>query len=86
MGRDWGTLALISQLGVTMVGSILLGVVLGLFIDRQFGTAPWGILGFTVLGVIVGGVGVYRMISDSVQQATGARPHKGDSQDREQGP
>lgn len=83
MGRDVGPLALISQLGFTMVGSILLGLLVGLWIDHQFGTGPWATLGLTLLGVIVGSVGVYRLISDSVEQTTEARQRKGDDQDRE---
>lgn len=86
MGQDWAPLALITQLGFTIVGSILIGVVLGLLVDRQFGTSPWGILGFILLGVVVGGIGAYRQISDSIEQETEARRHKGNDQDQEQGP
>src|SRR6185437_9472313 len=36
MRHDWAPLALITQLGLTMVGSILLGLVLGLWIVAHF--------------------------------------------------
>jgi F0F1-type ATP synthase assembly protein I len=78
-------LALISQLGLTIVVPILLGVVLGLFIDSHLGTRPWATLALIILGVIAGGVGVYRLISDSIQQDVAARQQHLD-QDREHGP
>lgn len=36
------------------VGTILAGAVVGWLVDRQFGTEPYGILGFLLLGVAGG--------------------------------
>lgn len=78
-GHDWGPLALISQLGLTMVGSILLGLVLGLWIDSHFGTGPWATLILSLIGIAAGSFGVYRLISVSIEEAIEQRqPHDKD--------
>jgi len=85
MRQDWGPLALITQLGLTMVGAIVLGLLLGLWLDAHFGTKPWGTLILSLVGIGAGSVGVYRLISASIEQATEARHPRGDAKDREQG-
>lgn len=55
------TLALITQLGLTMIVSIGMTSALGIWIDRRLGTSWVTILMF-VLGVIAGGQSAYRMI------------------------
>ena len=40
-----------AQIGVTMASCIITGVFLGRFLDRVFGTAPWLIIIFSLLGV-----------------------------------
>jgi ATP synthase protein I len=71
MGQGWGgPLALITQLGLTMVGSIILGLVLGLWIDAHFGTKPWGTLVLSLLGIILGSIVVFRLVAQSIDQAT----------------
>lgn len=86
MRRDWGPLALVSQLGLTMVGSILLGLVVGLWIDAHFGTRPWGTLALSLLGIVVGTVGVYRLVTTSIQEVGDVRRSEGDGTDRNPGP
>jgi ATP synthase protein I len=85
MRQDWGPLALITQLGITMVGSIVLGLLLGLWLDSHFGTKPWATLIFSLIGIGAGTFGVYRLIATSIAQATEARHPRGDDKDREQG-
>ncbi|HLH72532.1 MAG TPA: AtpZ/AtpI family protein [Chloroflexota bacterium] len=78
-------LALISQLGLTMVGSILLGLVIGLWLDAHFGTRPWATLICSLIGVLAGSVGVYRLIVTSISQATEEFQHdKPSKQDDEE--
>ena len=43
-------LAYFSQIGVTMAASVLIGVLLGKYLDILFGTAPWLGLVFSLLG------------------------------------
>lgn len=40
-----------SQIGVTIAASVLVGVLLGRFLDNLFGTTPWLLLIFSLLGV-----------------------------------
>jgi ATP synthase protein I len=78
MRNGWGgPLALITQLGLTMVGSILIGLLLGLWIDSHFGTRPWGTLLLSLAGIAAGSFGVYRLVAASIDEATGAPPKDG---------
>lgn len=86
MRQGWGPVALITQLGVTMVGSILLGLVLGLWIDAHFGTKPWAMLFLSLVGIFAGSFAVYRLISASIDEATAARGSHPDRSDRDGGP
>lgn len=43
--------AYVSQIGVTMAASVLVGVLSGKFLDSLFGTKPWFLLIFSLLGV-----------------------------------
>jgi ATP synthase protein I len=84
MRQGWGgSLALITQLGVTVVVSILIGLLLGLWIDAHFGTKPWGTLIFSLVGILVGSAGVYRLIVTSIDEAVAERKAPtGDDPDR----
>lgn len=44
------SLAQFSQIGVTMAASVMVGVLLGKYLDRLFGTTPWLLLIFSLLG------------------------------------
>ena len=44
------TLAYFSQIGVTMGATVLIGVLLGKYLDDLFGTSPWLLLIFSFLG------------------------------------
>lgn len=43
-------LARFSQIGVTMAASVLVGVLLGKYLDSLLGTTPWLLLIFSLLG------------------------------------
>ena len=70
MGGNWQVLGLVTQLGLTMVVSLILGLVAGQWVDGHVGTAPWGTLALTVLGALVGSYGIYRMVTSAIDQAT----------------
>lgn len=57
-------LTLVSQLGLTMVGSILLCFALGYFIDRWLHAHGLVLVIFILLGVAGGAVTVYRAIDN----------------------
>jgi len=44
--------ALLSQIGITIVACVGVGIFLGWLLDRLFGTSPWLLLVFTLLGVV----------------------------------
>jgi len=45
-------LALLSQIGVTIIACVAVGILLGWFLDSLLGTAPWLLLVFTLLGIV----------------------------------
>ena len=61
--RDWAeNLAIVTQIGLTMAGCIVFCFFVGLYLDKWAGTKGVFITIFTLLGVIGGGVTVYRQI------------------------
>ena len=61
---DWlDNIALVSQLGFTMVGCILFCLAIGYFLDKWLGMRGLFTIIFTLLGVIGGGVTVFRQIA-----------------------
>ena len=59
-------IALVTQLGLTMAGSILFCFAIGYFLDKWLGTKGLFITIFIILGIIGGGVTVYRQIGKVV--------------------
>jgi len=55
-------LAELSSLGLMLPSSIIVGLVIGYFLDRWLGTAPWLLLVFTVLGVVSGLLSLFRAL------------------------
>ncbi len=55
------TLALITQIGLTMIVSIGLACALGVWLDRKFGTS-WMTIVLFFMGAVAGGQSAYRMI------------------------
>ena len=49
--------------GVEVVSALVVGVVLGLVLDRWLGTKPWLFLLFFVLGSAAGVLNVYRLFN-----------------------
>ncbi len=44
-------LANFSHIGITMAASVVVGVMIGKYLDEFFGTAPWLLLVFSLLGI-----------------------------------
>jgi len=61
-------LALISQLGLTMIFTILVGFGIGFFLDKHFLTSPIWTLVFLVFGIAGGFIGVYKMIMRELEK------------------
>lgn len=62
-------LTLVTQLGLTMAGCIVFCFAVGYYLDRWLGTRGVFLVLFIFLGVIGGGVTVYRQITDLERQA-----------------
>jgi len=56
-------LALVTQLGLTMAGSILFCFAIGYFLDKWLHTKGLFLVIFIVLGIVGGAVTVYRQIT-----------------------
>ena len=50
----WRQLAGLSSPGITLAASIAIGAAIGIALDRWFGTSPWLMIIFFVLGVAAG--------------------------------
>jgi hypothetical protein len=69
-GADlWVRVGQLTSVAYEFLGSILAGALLGYFFDRQFETAPWGLIALTLLGTTTG---LYRMVV-TLRQPRGTR-------------
>lgn len=57
-------IAYFSQIGVTMAASVLVGVLLGKYLDGLLGTSPWLLLIFSFLGVGAALRALFKMPND----------------------
>jgi F0F1-type ATP synthase assembly protein I len=60
--RPWQAALRLIGVGWYVAGSILLGVLAGLWLDDKFDTKPLFVVAGLILGIIVAGYGVYRML------------------------
>ena len=44
-------LTYLSQIGITIIACVAVGILLGRFLDSLLGTTPWLLLVFTLLGI-----------------------------------
>ncbi|MHC5035103.1 MAG: AtpZ/AtpI family protein [Planctomycetota bacterium] len=75
-GRVLPTLALVGQLGLIMVGCVLLGFLAGTYLDHLLHSGPVLTIMLLVAGVVGGMVAVYRLVVRSMENE---RPHGGSS-------
>jgi F0F1-type ATP synthase assembly protein I len=67
--REMGAgLALVFRLSALTLSATFVPLLAGIWIDRSFGTAPFGTLILIVLGILGGTVGVYRIVQDAYRQ------------------
>ena len=60
--RRWQAALRLIGVGWYVAGSILLGVIAGLWLDNKFDTKPLFVVAGLILGMIVAGYGVYQML------------------------
>jgi ATP synthase protein I len=56
----------LASLGVELAAGLGAAVLLGYWIDRRFGTSPWGLLICAVIGIVGG---LYNVIRQAVQES-----------------
>ena len=61
--RAWAEgLHIVMQIGLTMAGCIILCFFIGLYLDKWLGTKGLFVIVFIILGIVGGGITVYRQI------------------------
>ena len=60
--RPLQNLAMLSSIGIAFVAATFIGLAIGIYLDRYFGTAPWLTVIFLVFGIAAGFKNVYDMI------------------------
>ena len=70
-------LHVVMQIGLTMAGCIVFCLFVGLYLDRWFGTKGIFVTVFIILGIIGGGIVVYRQIMELAEPV-----EDGDKRDR----
>jgi len=72
--RPWAeNLTIVMQVGLTMAGCIAFCFFVGLYLDKWLGTRGIFVAIFTILGVIGGGVTVYRQIMEVFEDSSNER-------------
>ena len=56
------SLSMVSQLGLTVAACIIIGVLLGRWLDGLLSTSPWLLLLFSLLGVVAAFKSLYEFI------------------------
>ncbi len=51
------------NVGAELIAGVLVGVGLGILIDWGFGTSPWGLISFFIMGSAAGMLNVYRALA-----------------------
>lgn len=70
-------IAIVSQLGLTMAGSILFCFAIGYYLDKWLNTKGLFITLFILLGIIGGGYTVYRQIMEITQKDEDGKSERG---------
>jgi len=84
--KQWNAFGLAMQLSWTLLFSLLIPLVVGIWLDNRFGSGPWGVLIGTGLGVLASTVGVARIAMRMLPKAQANKPeHRGtDAADEEE--
>jgi ATP synthase protein I len=68
-----------SGIGLELAGVIAGLALLGYWIDRRYGTSPWGILGGVCVGLVGG---LYNLVRESLEAIREARREDADAEDK----
>jgi ATP synthase protein I len=64
--RAYYDLLKLSSLGLEMGGAVVIGLLMGVWLDRRFGTEPWLTFVFLGFGFVAAGKAVYRAIRKGI--------------------
>ncbi len=79
-------LAMSAQGGLMIALPVLVGLVLGFWLDGQFNTLPWITLALTLVGATAGPIMLYRWVTSTVtQRMTSRMERKETRKETEQG-
>ena len=84
-GLPQGGLAIAFRIGVELVAALVVGVGIGLVLDRWLGTTPWFMVVFFFLGAAAGMLNVYRA-AGRIGLAAGDRQGGEDRAREDEGP
>jgi ATP synthase protein I len=63
MGKQespWKAALIVASVGIEMAAAILIGYLIGSYLDRLLGTEPWLFYIFLIIGVLAGFKGLWR--------------------------
>ena len=66
--RAYYDLLKLSSLGLEMGAAVIIGLLMGTWLDRQFGTEPWLTFVFLGFGLVAAGKAVYRAIRKGLSE------------------
>ena len=73
MRGTWTGLELVFRLSALTLGAAFGSLLLGIWLDRTLGTAPFGTLCLMVLGILIGTIGAYRAVQEANERISGPR-------------
>jgi len=66
--KAFSDLLKLSSLGLEMGAAVVIGLLMGTWLDRQFGTEPWLTFVFLGFGLVAAGKAVYRAVRKGLSE------------------
>ncbi len=67
-GRRYYHLLKFSSLGLEMGAAVVIGLLMGVFLDSRFGTTPWLTLFFMILGFVAAARALIRVVRSGMSE------------------
>lgn len=62
------TIAMLSTLGLTLVFATMIGLAIGIYLDKKFNTSPWLTIIFLLIGIAAGFKGLIQTVIRQVKK------------------
>ena len=72
LSRTWRQVGIFTSIPLLLAAGPLVGFVIGRFLDRQFQTPPWGLIGAILLGLAAAIRETIRLIRQAIHENTDA--------------